>query len=141
MLVKPNDSMLESRAPFSRVVTAIAPSAREVAQAEHRFAEWNAMIEMLRGWQANPRRAIDEDYDAPSQAAIGLALDLARASRDAGGPSATRMSPTGDGGIAFEWRRPQGLVEIEIETDGAAELRVFVGTRLVRRLPLSSLSS
>jgi hypothetical protein len=131
-LTKPNDSISEIRPIQTHFGLPATQSAREIQVAEHRFTQWNSMIEMLRGWQADPRRAIDDDYEPPSQAAISRALWIARAFRDSGDPSATRMSPIGDGGIAFEWRRDRTSHELEVTSAAVVEYREYVDCKIVR---------
>ena len=129
-----NDSLSAARAQRALPhLDASAASLRDVGEAQRCFDAWNTMIEMLRGWQLDPRAAIDDDYEPPSQEALGAALELARSWRSRMATSATRMGPTGAGGISFEWRHDPEFREVEVERDGSAELLEFIDCKLVGR--------
>jgi len=130
-----NDWMAETRAVFALLPE--QPSPVLLIDEEEILSQqrtWNAIGDLLRKWMRDPRAAIDDDYQAPTPLAIQRGLAWVGIWRDASSPTPTRMSPDGEGGVSFEWRRGQDFVEFLIEGSGLAELRVFSRCRLLRRV-------
>lgn len=87
---------------------------------------WRRIIdEVLIEWGRSPERIEDDGIDAPTAAAMAGASRVACRMRDDKMPLPSNVAPVGDGGIALQYEFPEGFLTIEIDTDGAVELRVF----------------
>ena len=95
---------------------------------------WHRWINLLESWLNNPNLAADEDVIPPSswpvKAALAIAFDLM--SKEEVRPP-TAIVPDGEGGLAFQWRRGNSFMEIELGCDGTIEHRHFRDNRLVSR--------
>jgi hypothetical protein len=97
---------------------------------------WASLIEQLVSWAQGASQITDDDIIAPSSATISRATTVAVSLRDQGAPAPTRIVPTGDGGIAFQYDgRPQ-FISIEVEPEGPVELLIFNEGRLTHRADL-----
>lgn len=98
---------------------------------------WSRLInEKLVAWAQNPRQFEDDDITVPSAATISRASLVASSLRDQGAPAPSRIVPTGDGGIAFQYDSDPEFISIEVEPDGPVELLVFNKGRLTHRAEL-----
>src|SRR5690348_11187760 len=76
---------------------------------------WTSLIEgQLAAWARDPTQLQEEDYTAPTTETIAQASSVASALRDQGAPPPSRVVPTGDGGIAFQFERGHEFISIEI---------------------------
>ncbi|HEX7379782.1 MAG TPA: hypothetical protein VF278_21840 [Pirellulales bacterium] len=98
---------------------------------------WAPFInEQLAAWTLNPGQFADDDVVPPNAATIACASATAISLRDQGAPAPTRIVPTGDGGIAFQYDSDPEFISIEVEPEGRVELLVFVNGRLTHRAEL-----
>jgi hypothetical protein len=98
---------------------------------------WARFIdEQLPAWAENPSQLEDDDLVAPSLTTISRASTIAASLRAQGAPPPTRIVPTGDGGIAFQYEGDPKFVSIEIEPEGPIEILVFNLGRLIYRAEL-----
>ncbi len=100
-------------------------------------SQWEPHLETLRRWHAGAAELIDEGFDAPTRDVITVAMNLAESLIVDDCPPPTQITPTVEGGIAFERRQGAFLSVVEINPDGDAEILVFEDSRLVERLPLA----
>ena len=108
-------------------------------EAERR-RQWDAAIERMKRWSANPGELEDEDATAPSTNLLILAMRVAATMRDDWhAPPPQRVTPTNDGGIVFE-RWDGGVAEVlEFLPDRTVEIKSFYHDVLVRRQPVTLL--
>lgn len=100
--------------------------------------DWKKWIDQrLIPWGLRPGEIDEDDFESPSRESIKAAGDAIR-------KLATKWNPpshvvgNGEGGICILWDPASSdSYEIEIDRDGAAELRQFVDCRLQSRFPLS----
>lgn len=98
---------------------------------------WAPFIEeQLAAWALNPSQFEGDDLVPPSAEAISRASTTAISLRDHGAPAPTRIVPTGDGGIAFQYDGEPEFISIEVEPEGRVELLVFNKGRLTHRAEL-----
>jgi hypothetical protein len=109
----------------------------EVANGSEMDAAWATYIkEQLAAWALDTSQLEDDDIVPPNPATIDRASKAAIALRDQGAPAPTRIVPTGDGGVAFQYDGQSEFISIEIEPEGRVELLVFVNGRLTHRAEL-----
>jgi len=70
---------------------------------------WRSLIDELRRWFVNGEQLFDE-ADQPSSEIIEAAIAYAEDSRDRRKPPPSGVSPSGNGQIVFEWRRPEDTI-------------------------------
>ena len=117
---------------ITRYVGTGAASDRSLVSPRRYGRGWDAMISQLLQWSDDPAEAGDDDgFDPPSYTAIGQALELARAWRDAEMVPPLRVLPDGEGGIAFERREGPSFKSLRVSADGTVELLAFENSRLI----------
>lgn len=117
--------------PFSREARTETADKPKMTEAWAPFIE-----EQLVEWALNPRQCEGDDVVPPNSATISHATVTAISLRDQGAPAPTRIVPTGDGGIAFQYDGDPEFISIEVEPEGRVELLVFVNGRLTHRTEL-----
>jgi hypothetical protein len=99
-----------------------------------RAAAWNAIADsQLIAWGRDPGQLEEDGIQAPAEQTIARATELASRLRVQGVPAPTRIVPTGDGGIAFQFEDDSRFTSIEIGDDGVVELYQFEESRLILR--------
>ncbi|MEQ1891031.1 MAG: hypothetical protein ABL998_00675 [Planctomycetota bacterium] len=105
----------------------------ENAALEEARERWEEIQGMLLGWLRDPRKALDEDLEAPTPSAIRSALRRSQLWSRGRVRNPTRVAPSGDGGVLFDWRLEPTSIEVEVEADGSSEYREYQDAKLVRR--------
>ncbi|HEX7377956.1 MAG TPA: hypothetical protein VF278_12625 [Pirellulales bacterium] len=105
-----------------------------IAAAERTRREgWRRIVDdVLIEWGRNPETVEDDGIDAPTTIAIAGATGVVSRLRGAGMPVPTNVAPTGDGGIAFQYELTDTFLTIEIDLEGAVELRVYRDGDVIR---------
>ncbi len=101
---------------------------------------WDRLSEQLRIWSLDPSQLDDDGIPAPTRATLGLALRVAELWKAGGSRAFDRVTPTGDGGIAFTAEQEDELVRLEIDPEGEVEMlharAGVVSSRLKLLLPI-----
>ena len=111
--------------------------ASENVLSETNHAKWTELRGKVRRWADDPDQLADDDFDPPTAEVLERTLILMDSLSSGGFPPPDAVTPTGDGGIAFE-RRHNGVFEtIEITTEGAVDYYVIEGGKMIHRNSLS----
>jgi hypothetical protein len=95
---------------------------------------WADAEDILLSWLHRPSDLSDEGLDPPSPALLKQVLRVVgRLEHEGVLPGPANTVPTADGGIVFSSNIGHGYFELAFEPDGAAELRVFIGNKLLNR--------
>jgi hypothetical protein len=103
--------------------------------------DWDELLtETLARWTDDPSLIHDDDYPSPSAAIMSIAQNAACAFRARGVTAPTRIIPTADGGIAFEWDSYPTFASVTIHPDASVDLKTFeFGSLIQRRRSQSSI--
>jgi hypothetical protein len=94
--------------------------------------DWGAVEQELRAWLAVP--PANDEGTPLVPATIQIALDLLPQLHAM--PVPDRLLPAADGGIVIEWHAPDAETNLQIWSDGQAELLHFTNGRLQSRRQL-----
>ncbi len=108
---------------------------RDRAELAANRAAWHRIMDQqLIEWGRDPSQLTDDGVDAPTEATISRAFDLARKCRDVGFPPPTAVFRDSNGGIVFERRDGEYTSVVHFWDDGTGESMMFRGTELIQRL-------
>lgn len=98
---------------------------RDVRHSDRTAQRWNEVDARLAQWQRSCSGMVEEGIEPPSTRLIAALRAAIRTWSAASPPDA--VVPSGDGGVAFEWRSGGRTVDIEFSSHGEATLRFFDG--------------
>lgn len=103
-----------------------------VAETQAWKEAWRRVIDdKLIEWGRNPEALEEDDLIPPTARAVQVAGEIAIEMRNAGEPAPKRVVPDRDGGIAFERWEGDETVTIMVSEDGAIEVIMWVGSKII----------
>lgn len=99
-----------------------------------RPASWEEVIaESIARWQVDAASIFDDDIPTPTDDVMRLARWKARSLMETGVDAPSRIVPTVDGGIAFEWESLSRFESLTVHPDLSLEQKCFEFGSLIRR--------
>lgn len=87
---------------------------------------WDEASAKIDGWLADPEALRDVDFDPPGRDVLLFAEQYISRSERRGSEPPSRVIPTGDGSVVFEWLFDGDVsLSLEIEPDGRVSLMAF----------------
>lgn len=86
---------------------------------------WAPSVDQLVARAQDPALLVDDDLIAPSTATISAQRRSVGPCAIKGTPAPTRIMPTGDGGIAFQYDGHPDFISLEVKPEGPVELLVL----------------
>jgi hypothetical protein len=102
---------------------------------------WDRLADHIRKWSLDPSQLEDDGIPAPTQETLALAHRVATLWQAGGSRAFDRVTPTGDGGIAFTAEQDDELATLEIDPSGDLELLHLRAGRVSVRLKIFLLSN
>jgi hypothetical protein len=105
---------------------------------DNKHEAWEELVDRtLLEWGKDPSVLEDDGVVPPSMGTITRAYEIATFLRIRGFPAPTRIVPTGDGGVAFQFEADRDFDSLEVAEDGNIECLRFSGSKLVERYEVS----